>query len=879
MQKIPERNERRGAEDLIERIFQAPVRRRVLSNGLTLLHRPDFSSPVISVQVWIKTGSIHEGPRLGCGLSHFLEHMLFKGTERRGGKAIGREVHGFGGVINAYTSFDRTVYHIDAPSDAFAASVDLLSDMAFHARLPEEEVRRERDVILREIDMGQDDPDRRIGQALFRTAFQRHPFREPVIGHRELFESVSAEELQEYYKARYVPNNMVVSVAGNIKMEDCEEVVSANFGAVPRGRLAPVPIEEEPVQLSARREDETGDFNLFRGSMGFKVPHLSHSDGPALDALAHALGGGESAVLWQELRNRLQLVHHIDCRNWNPGSSGLFWISYICDPENADEVEETIERTLLAAGEEGFSEPVVEKARRHALSSEVDGRRTMSGQAARQGMAEVVIGDLQYARDYLRSLQNLAGEDLRSAARKYLRPERRSTVTLGPAGKGGEKGGVIEAAASGLPPFETVRLENGVRILLQPDPRLPKVQYRCVMQAGPLFEDPAERGISALTGELLVKDTASRTGAEISTLIENLGGDFYAGAGNNTVYLGLDVFPHDNEVAIDLLKDALTCPVFDASTLQTERDSQIAEIDEENDDVQGYGFRRLRERFFGEHPFRHGPAGDRETVRKLDRDSVVRHFERIVKGSNVVLAVSGDFDRDALLEQLEPAMNRVAAGKVLSNTDKEVTFERPGGAEEAVEFMDREQAVVLLGFPDAGLRGQDYVAGEVLNELFSGMSSRLFERVREERGMAYFVGSTRVVGLNAGMFVLYAGTRPDLKDEVLREMDEEIARVAAGEVGEEELERCRTRLKAARSMGRQTSGARAMYAALQTSYGLPIEDEATYAKKVDAIDVAALAAFTRRFLNADHSVRLVVGPEEELSIAPGNKGPEHALNH
>ena len=190
------------SQDLIERLFRAPVERHTLPNGLTLVHRPDFSSEVVSVQIWVKTGSIHEDALIGSGLSHYLEHMLFKGTSRRDGKSISREVHAMGGLINAYTTFDRTVYYIDAPSTALSQILDVLSDIVMHSTLPKEEVERERAVILREIDMGLDDPDRQLSQALFRTAYQRHPYREPVIGHRALYEKVTADELRAYYHAR-----------------------------------------------------------------------------------------------------------------------------------------------------------------------------------------------------------------------------------------------------------------------------------------------------------------------------------------------------------------------------------------------------------------------------------------------------------------------------------------------------------------------------------------------------------------------------------------------------------------------------------------------------------------------------------------------------
>ncbi|MDG2346081.1 MAG: insulinase family protein, partial [Opitutae bacterium] len=124
-----------ASHDIIERLFKAPIKRNILSNGLTLVHRPDFSSEVVSVQVWVKTGSIHEDALMGSGLSHYLEHLLFKGTQRRDGKSISREVHAMGGSINAYTTFDRTVYYIDAPSSAFAQIVDVLSDIVLHSTL------------------------------------------------------------------------------------------------------------------------------------------------------------------------------------------------------------------------------------------------------------------------------------------------------------------------------------------------------------------------------------------------------------------------------------------------------------------------------------------------------------------------------------------------------------------------------------------------------------------------------------------------------------------------------------------------------------------------------------------------------------------------
>ena len=861
---ISEPSAEKHDEQVIERLFQSPIERRVLDNGLTLLHRPDFSSEVVSVQVWIKTGSIHEGALLGSGLSHYLEHLLFKGTARRKGKDISREVHALGGSINAYTTFDRTVYYIDGPASALAEMVDLLSDITLHSTLPEDEIERERDVILREIDMGLDDPDRQLMQALFRTAFQHHPFREPVIGHRELFEKVSAEELRDYYKARYVPNNMAVSIVGAALPEDVVSVVESTFGEVTRGRLAPVQLDAEPVQLAARREDILGDYNIFRGGLAFKVPHLSHPDSPKLDALAHALGGGESSLLWERLRNQLKLVHYIDCRNWNPGSQGLFWISYVCDPGKEPQVESAIRELIAEISKDGIDATYVEKACRQALSAEINGRKTMSGQASRLGVGEVVIGDVYFGRRYLNRLQSLRPGDLQDAAACYLKDENLSVVSLGPSRASERTGDELAQWAPG--PFELIEYASGVRLLLQADHRLPKLHLRAVLRGGAFFENEKERGISTLLAELLTQDTVNRTAEEVSACIERLGGSFSAATGNNTVSLAIEVLPGDLEIAVDLLADALAAPSFHPETFEIERDAQIAGLKEEEDEILDYGFRLLRKKFFGAHPFAVGADGREEDLQSLTLESIRTHYKRLVRSGNLVLSVCGDFQREALVEKLKPLLESKLPKEALAVGETAFVYPEAPLVENVP--MEREQAVLFQAYPDVGLLEEGFPAADMLNELFSGMSSRLFERVREDLGLAYYVGSTRVIGLRGGMFVFYAGTHPQHKDAVFREIDAELSRVRSGQVTEEELARCRTRLKAARPMGRQTPGARAMHAALNVTYGLPIDDDAKYARDLDAVTVPELADFAQRQFDEKRSVRLVVG-------APGETG--HSL--
>src|SRR4051812_10218569 len=200
-----------SADDLrlLDAFWREPVERTVLPNGLTLILKRDTSAALASVQVWVKTGSVHENAQLGAGLSHYLEHMLFKGTARRAGRGISATVQGHGGYINAYTTFDRTVYYIDLPSEHTAVAIDLLADAVLHSTLPADEAAKEKDVILREIAMTKDDPDNRLWDTVFSTAFREHPYRQPIIGHRDVFSAVTRDDLATYYQARYVSNNLV----------------------------------------------------------------------------------------------------------------------------------------------------------------------------------------------------------------------------------------------------------------------------------------------------------------------------------------------------------------------------------------------------------------------------------------------------------------------------------------------------------------------------------------------------------------------------------------------------------------------------------------------------------------------------------------------
>lgn len=843
---------------LLDTFWREPVERCILPNGLTLIMKRDTSAALASVQVWVKTGSIHEDQNLGAGLSHYLEHMLFKGTARRAGREISATVQAHGGYINAYTTFDRTVYYIDLPSEHTAVAIDLLGDAVLNSTLPADEVAKEKDVILREIAMTKDDPDSRLWDSLFSTAFREHPYRQPIIGHQDVFSAVTRDDLQQHYKARYVPNNLVVVVVGDIDLARTRAAVEQHFGGAPRVRLAPVLVPEEPVQLAARTEHRFEAVEVTRAVLAWPIPGLAHADAAAIDLLAAVLGHGDSSILWQDVREEQGLVHSIDTSSWNPGSSGLFCVSFTCDAEKREPATAAVMKSLARCTTRGFTAAQLKKAVRQLVVGEINSRKTMSGQASRLGVAEVVVGDLDHGRTFFEQLSRVTPADLRTALKTYLLPSHLTSVSLNPAAADTATK-VVDTSVRPQPDFTEVKLPNGVRLLLQPDRRLPNLHLRLVMQGGPLFEAAEKRGATALLSTMLTKDTRLRSAAEVAQYIEEVGGSFHPFAGNNSLGLAVEVLPPDAARAISVLSQAVLAPTFKAQTFALERDAQVAALQQDDDDVVTLTRKRGRQKFFGSHPLALDASGDQDGLKALQPRDLAALHRQLCVGSNVVLAVAGDFDPKKLVPALKAFLAKIPKGQVAVPVSA-AALRLPACPGEFVEKEPREQAVVFQAYAGPKVHGDDFYVGEVADELFSGMASRLFERVREEKGLAYFIRSARITGLDVGMFYFFAGTQPGRETEVLAEIDAEVARVRAGAVEPVELARCQVRLKAARRQSLQTNASRAMQAALNALQGQPINDWKNYDARIEAVGIPQLAAFAQRYFDAAQRTQLVVRP-------------------
>ena len=840
--------------------------KHILPNGLTLLVQEDHSAPVASVQAWVATGSIHEGVHAGAGMSHLLEHMLFKGTETRSTNAIAQAVQDEGGYINAYTSFDRTVYWIDVPAAGLATAVELLADACMNSTLPADEFVKEQEVIRREFAMGADDPDRVNSQQLFATAYREHPYRYPVIGYLDVFNQLTRDDVMAYYKARYVPNNLTFVVVGDVDSERVRRQLETLFAPYPRRPLPPVYLPAEPPQLGRRESHREFPTELARTVASWHIPCITHPDVPALDVLATVLGDGRSSRFYRQVREGQRLAHAISAFSYVPAEPGLFGVETTTDPENRQAALDAAMAIIAEVQRDGITAPELAKAKRVLLSNQLNALVTMRGQASDLGSNWLLTGNLDFSRDYLDAIQQVGVEDIARVARNYLPADRCTVATLYPAaGKDAAPVPVAVPAAAGE--IQKFTLSNGLRLLVREDARLPLVYLDAVFRGGLLAETAADNGLTKLFSRVLLKGTANRTAEQIAEEVEAVGGSIGSDAGNNSFSISLEVMQPDLDLGLNLLADVVLHASLPEAALEREKAVQIAALKAEDEHITSVARNLLRLTLFGSHPYGLRSSGSPEAMARLDRAQLAAFQQKFVVGHNGVLAVFGNVKAEEVCRQAEALFARLPAGELTLAAP-----ERPAAPREArtVErFEEKEQAVLMVGFPGVSVHDPDRHALEVIDEASSDLGSRFFIRIREELGLAYFVGSSQMVGLAPGLFTFYVGTDPQKIEQVKAAFSEEIALLAANGLTEVELTRAKKKLIGKQAIAYQSNANLAYTAALDELYGLGYLHYQSMAADLEKLTLAEVRAAAQRYFRDQPPVTVIVRPAPASALTEG----------
>jgi len=413
-----------------------PVYRQALDDGLVIIVKEAPDAKIEALRLYVKTGSSMEGHFVGSGISHFTEHMIFKGTKSRPVGRIQEDIKAIGGYMNAATSYDYTDFEVDVPGERFYEGADILLDAVVNPVFDKRELKKERDVILREIKMNDDDPDKLFSNLVWSSVYTVHPYKYPVIGFQDLFEKLTADDLKKYHDKKYTPNNMVFVAVGPVKQPEVFTLVKTYFKNIKMGWQDTSVLPQEPEQAAVKEIKEQARVSLTRLALCFKTIPVNSEDLFALDALSIILGHGNSSRLYKKLKEEADTVYSVDSFNYTPKYQGFFGIMCVLEREKEAQAKKAILGAIKQMKTAAPGAAELAKAKKQVLSDYLFNLESVDGQAEDIATDEVICSDANFSKKYIAGINSVSGKDIMRVANKYLNDNNLTIVSLEPVGAG-----------------------------------------------------------------------------------------------------------------------------------------------------------------------------------------------------------------------------------------------------------------------------------------------------------------------------------------------------------------------------------------------------------------------------------------------------------
>jgi zinc protease len=852
--------------------------------------------------MWVGVGSGDETPDQ-AGLAHVLEHMLFKGTERREVGRISQDVENAGGLINAWTSHDETVFHITLASRFKYDGLDILADAIMHSSLDGDELAKELLVIREEIRMGMDIPQRVLAEKLFDTVYRRHPYKRPIIGYDHTVESFARKDVRDFYGNWYVPSNMVLVVCGDFEPAAMLKKISWTFRGF-EGQKTPLRTSrvKEPKQRELRSSHTVLAISESHLGLGFQIPGFKHDDVPALDLLCVIAGQGASCRLETIVRRRLGLVSEIRAMAYNPRDTGVFSVFATTQPHHLEPAVRAIVSQMARIASEPCSLSEVERARALLESDKVYSEETVDSIARKLGYFSLHLGDIDYEKRYLAALKGLGPQELLQAAQKYLSPDKMSISTVIPdpsvplgvsripwtSGKGKNRrveGFVLRkalknAVARAWKPLGKIEIHSprslrisikelptGDTLIVQADPGAKLVSTRAAFLGGQRHEPKSNAGLAMLLAAVLTRGTQTRSADKISRLMDRLACSISGFSGRNTLGVQGDFLAANFKQGFALMADCLRRPALIESEITREKELLIDEIRSIKDNPGQLIFDLFAAAMYGTHPYGRPLQGTIETVSAIDKAAMRRFLNAATAQGSMVIAVVGGVETDSAAHLVQKHL--IESGRRASPFKGSIPWNPPAKPRDSVCVVQKEQSHIIIGFPGTRFTSRDRFALEILSEILGGHGGRLFARIREELGLAYSVTSVLMEGIEPGYLALYCATSPGREEQVIGAMLQEIKQICMTAPKSEDVQRVKRHLIGARAIMNQRGSARAANMALGHLYGIGYDAAERYAQRIEAVTLKMLAQAAARYLDLNRMVVSCVGPgADKINLFP-----------
>lgn len=743
-----------------------------LNNGQTLIIKQVPQNPIVTIDTWINTGSINESDK-NSGVAHFLEHLFFKGTTKYAPGEFEKILESKGAMTNAATSKDYTHYYITIPSKDFDLALSLHADMLLNPLIPRRELEKERLVVLEEISKNQDSPQNVMHNNLFKMLYQqeKHPYFRPVIGNSKVIESITRDEILDFYKAYYTPDNFYTVIVGDVVPADVMKKVETEFktnekteakAEIPKyPKLLPV---SKPLKI-VENKDVKNTYMV----MAFRTQKFGDDkDAYALDVLSAILGEGKSSRLNQVLKEERQLVNSISSSSSLLKQDGLFGIQANFEPKNYDKVEKAIYEQINLIKKGNITDEDLAKAKNMIETSTYYSRESITNISNELGYSALFSGSTNYYDSYLSNIKKVTKAEVIKVAKKYLLPERVIISVVTPNNfevshtviKSVERKNTEAKVIEKNNKATKYLLGNGAQLIVEKNPNNSIIAIEIANKGGNQIEKtPATLALAAM---LAKEGTKNYTSKELSQILDEKGIDLTLNAGNDSFTITMQTTKNELQGALGLLSEIINYPAFPNYELEKIKKLKLASLKNLEDNPLMYSLDNFKALAFEGSIYGNNSEVYKKTIPIITKEEIESTYRQTLQPQNLVIAVVGNVDEAKIVNEFSTMFQiENIEGKKIDIKDLKIkTFEPVKNVEKTITKKDAKTAWLLLGYKTTNIFNEkDIVTLKIINAIMGeGMSSRLFRNLRDNEGLAYQIGTTNLQGALDGVFLAYIGT-------------------------------------------------------------------------------------------------------------------------
>lgn len=867
---------------------------RRLPNGLNVLIKEDDRFPLVSLRLYVHAGSAYERPEQ-AGISHMLEHMVFKGTEKRPKGAVATDVEKTGGYLNAATSFDYTVYLTDMTRDHWKTGLDVLKDMAFHPSLDPTELEAEKDVVVAELKRGEDNPGQRLFRMAQRMTLQGTPYAAPIIGYEKTVRALSSDGIREYISLLYQPQSMLLLVCGNVNPDEVLAEADRLFGDLKNFQSVTPPehLDDAVLPTGFTATVEEGPWKKVYLSVSLPAASMGDIRSPQLDVLAQLLGGDATSRFYRTYKYEKRLVDSISVSNYSFERLGIIFIQATLDADKLPAFWEAFSKDLAGLSSVNFTQEELERAKLNIEDDLFRSKETLAGYASKLGDFAFFANGEQSESNYLKTVRDTDQRILTDVIKAAFRPDALSLAVLLPEGTPAPQGGKTpdkaadkvaapdetqpnlwsawlsntltakwktpatdkkpssQAGVAGKP--EVIDLGHGRTLVLTPDTTLPYVAVDMLFSGGDRMLNEKDQGLAVFTASLLTKGTKKLSATALEDYLADRAASFSASSGRQSFSISMNAPARFTADMFDLLQASLVTPAMKEEEAARVIENQIAAITMREDQPTGLAFRRMFPFLFGNHPYGFLQLGEKDRVASFTAKDA-RDFWREQTLQPWVLSVCGSYDKDTIL---------AAVKKLPMPAKKEKAIDLPQwGNTKALDLKlpDRNQAHLLMVFPTAGYGDEDDAGLDLLENILSGQSGLLFRDLRDAQGLGYVVTALPWKSEKAGALIFYIGTEPDKMAQAEEGFRKVIDKLHNELLPEAELERGKNQISGSYYREHQSLASRSGEAASLTVLKLPLDYARKLVDKSRAIDAQTIQNLARKYIQPEKAYLVKVLP-------------------